>query len=366
VTPANTALTSEELFSDDNKSLTNSLHEAVNEFGTLSDINFGTRANVVLHYNGKSAAGDAGLVTWTMKGSGSGTVVLDAQHLTASLTTQGTTIASSVTSAFSKTGAHLALTSISFNDAVGTVALGNANVSGLAVFSGGVKTLALGDLTNQALLLIGAVLPDTSTKGTITLGNVTDFSLESDMPLTSLTATSWHDTAGTAKDTITAPSIGTLKVNGDLEANVTLSDDLATTAITVAGSLHNSTITTAGNLSAVTLGAIDTSSVFAGVTARPTSLSAFANPKTIASFTITGYAGHTTNLFANSQVAAQTIGSIKVKAVTPTGTGTYGFVADVIKSYSRTATPGHPDFTRSNLSAPLVVDNLGNYEVQIL
>jgi hypothetical protein len=264
---------------------------------------------------------------------------------------------------------RVSLNGVQFDDVIGTAKLGNVDVSGLIAASGGVKTLTLGNLTGESLLLIGPVLPDNSVTTTITLGNVTDFSMESDMPIASLTAGSWIDTAGSVKNSISAPSLGTLKVNGNFNANVTLTDDVPTTAITVTGRMENAIFTTMGNIGAVNVGALISSSIFAGTDARPASLADFTGARTIQSFNITGVGS---GLFANSQVAAQTLGTIKVDDVTPGATGSdVGFIADVIQSYSRAASPGHPAFSKSNLGKlntvdNLVVDDLGDYEVKVL
>ncbi len=363
VIPTDTALSVEERFSDDNKPAAPALHDAVNKFGTLSDINFGTRANVILKYSGKDTAGQSGLVTWTMAGPGNGTVGFNALLENISLTTQGTGLTSMVTTAFSKVGSHIALGGINFINPLGTAKLGAVDVSGLIAVSGGIKSLTLGDLSGESLLLIGSVLPDNTTKAAITLRNVTNFSLESAMPLASLTVASWKDTGGSIKDAITAPSLGTLKSVGDFEANLTLTDGVPTASISVLGKLQNSTITTSAGIGIVSLGAMLNSNLFVGVASRPTSVSDFGDPFAIQSFTIVGgiknYAG---DLFSNSQVAAQTIGAIKVQRVAATsGDGDFGFVADVIRSYSRLGGP-----TKSNVLLPQTFDDLGDYVVKVL
>jgi hypothetical protein len=330
-------------------------HALVNEFGS-----FDGRKNVVLKYK---SANDA-LITWAMAGGGAGVLNPDGTGKLV-LETQDTSLASTVTATSSKAATRIALDGLQFDDAIGTANLGLVDVSGLVAASGGIKTLKLGDLTGESLLLIGQALPDNSLKSTITLGTVTDYSIESSQPIASLTARFWHDTAGTHKDSITAPSLGTLKVTGNFESDVTLTDETQRTTVLVTGLLHNSTITTAGNLGAVTVGGIDSANVFAGVSSRPDALEDFADARTIQSFTIAGIKGYTGSLFLNSQVAAQTIGAIKVKDVSATGAGDFGFVADVIKSYSRTGAP-LPAFTRTNLTSPQIVDDLGSYEVQIL
>jgi hypothetical protein len=104
------------------------------------------------------------------------------------------------------------------------------------------------------------------------------------------------------------------------------------------------------------------SNLFAGVKSRPTSLSDFADPRSITSFTVAGIGGYSGFLFGGSQVAAATIGTIKVFGVNPTPVADFGFVADVINSYSRGGGP-----TKVRLSAPTAqpFDPIGNYSVSV-
>ncbi len=364
VVPADTALTVEERFTDDNKPAAVSAHDAVNKFGTLSDINFGTRANVVLKYTGKNTLGQSGIATWTMVGPGTGTVGFDAMHEDVSLAMQGTGLASTVTAAFSKPGTHIGLQSIQASNPLGAANLASVDVSGLIVLSSGIKTLNLGDLSGESLLLIGAILPDNAMKAAITLRNVTDFSIESAMPLASLSVASWKDTGGSIADAVTAPSLGTLRSAGDFEADVSLTDGVPTTSITVIGKLQNSTITTTAGIGTVTLGAMLDSKLLVGVSSIPTNVSDFSDPFAIQSFTILGGpAVPSGSLFSNSQVAAQTIGAIKVQRVaTTSGSGDFGFIADVIRSYSRIGGP-----TKTNVLLPQTFDDLpGDYVVKVL
>jgi cyclophilin family peptidyl-prolyl cis-trans isomerase len=326
-------------------------HQLVNQFG-----NFQGRTNVMLKYqlNG-------GLVTWSMQGPGTGGLTPDATgNLT--LEASGTTLATTLTALSSKTTARPSLTGIQFSSPVGIANLGTVDVSGLIAVSSGIKTLNLGNLTGDSLMLIGPVLPDNSVKAAITLKSVTDFSIESAMPIASLTVGGWTDTAGSVDDSILAPSLGALTVNGNFGANVTLFDDVPTASLKVTGRMDNATFHTAGNIGAISLGSISSSRILAGVDARPTSLSDVADARSITSFTITG-AG-STNLFTDSLVAARTLGTIVVKGVTPGDTGSAtdtGFIADSIVSYSRLGGPA-----KANMTTAQTFDDLGDYVVQVL
>jgi hypothetical protein len=93
-------------------------------------------------------------------------------------------------------------------------------------------------------------------------------------------------------------------------------------------------------------------------------VSDFTEARTIQSFTIAGLKDGRTDLFTNSLLAAQTLGTIKLKGVVAGGTGALGdlgLVADVIKSYSRVGGP-----TRTNVTLPEVFDDLGNFKVKVL
>jgi cyclophilin family peptidyl-prolyl cis-trans isomerase len=335
---------------DDNTS-SGGTHQLVNQFGNVNG-----RTNVALKYTSGGS-----VITWTLNGPGVATLVPDGSgHV--SLEASGTTLGSTIAAASTLPAVHAALTGIQIDNVVATANLGLVDVSGPVVISSGVRILNLGKLQagSQSLVLIGALLPGNTIRSTITLGAVADFSLESDMPIGSLTAASWNDSLDD-HDSILAPTIGVLKVNGNLEADVTLTDDQPMTSITVTGLLHNATIATPGNIGTITLGGISFGNVFAGTEARPGSLDDFAQVRTIQSFTITGIKNYTFGLFVNSQVAAQTIGTIKVQGINTGGTGDFGFVADVIRSYTRVG-----GVTKANLTAAGEVDRQNDYLVQIL
>ncbi len=365
VVPTDTALAKEELFSDDNRSTANSLHDAVNKFGTLTDSNFGTRV-AVFKYAGESTNAKPATVTWAIKGPGVGTIGFDAQGKDVSLSVQGTTFKSVVAPTLTKNSARLTLSSIDFADAVGPVNFGFVDLSGPLSASGGLRTLTLGSVSGQSLFSIGAALSDEKVKATLTFGAVQNVSIESSQPITSLTVASWLDNDATS-DVVSAPSLGKLLVKGtgNFEADLTLSDStVPLTSITIGGFLKNGAIKAAGDIGKVKLGGIDKGSVFAGVTARPATFIG-AEAHKIGSFSIAGIKGVTTPLFIDSQVAAQTIGVIQVKGVSaaPSPTAS-GFVAEAIRSYVR---PGV--LAKTNLTADYddVVDgaNVG-YLVKIL
>jgi cyclophilin family peptidyl-prolyl cis-trans isomerase len=133
------------------------------------------------------------------------------------------------------------------------------------------------------------------------------------------------------------------------------------TSISVTDLVTTSTIRTTGDIGKVTVGGMTKSSVFAGTDARPDDITDFDSIQKIGSFTIKESKG-VTNIFAESQVAAATIGKITVRGVdTASGTDVFGFVADKVAKYSRSPGP-----TFKNLDAAATKDSVGNYQLLIL
>jgi cyclophilin family peptidyl-prolyl cis-trans isomerase len=280
----------------------------------------------------------------------------------------GTTAASKLTATVVSGQSRVLFDDIAIDSVIGTVDFGKVDVRGNVALSGGVQTLKLGNLPGPGLLTIGAYLPANTTKATVTLGRVQDYSFESYMPVRSLTAVEWLD-SDDLPETLSFLSLDTLSITGaknvargDLQASVEVVGGTSVGSITVAGFLTASTVTTVGNIGSITLGGIEQSSVFAGTTARPAELDDFSAARTLSKFTIKGIAGYVGDLFIDSQVAAQTLGSVSVQKIGTTGSaGAFGFVADVIKSYNRGG-----GSRLSNQSLPGTFDGTGDYSVTVL
>jgi hypothetical protein len=133
------------------------------------------------------------------------------------------------------------------------------------------------------------------------------------------------------------------------------------TSLAITDLVDTSTIRTVGDIGRVTVGGMTKSSVFAGTDARPDDITDFDSIQKIGSFTIKATDG-VTNIFAESQVAAATIGKIAVRNVdTASGTGVFGFVADKVSKYSRLTGP-----TLKNLDTAATLDAQDNYQLLIL
>ena len=356
-------------FTDDDVARLSNQHALMNQFGNFS-IQNGTisRTGAVLKFTQDDGiAGNIDpLVTLSLKGNGNGHVTKSATGVL-DLEVSGTDLKTTLNALVGKGQPHLRLNDFNATTPLGTAALGLVDFDGFVTFSSGLKTATLGNLIGDSTFILGSLLPDNATKATIKLGRVQDYSFESQQPIASLTAIEWLDVAG-GDDTIDALSLDKLTITGakggprgDFEANIELSGVTPLAALTVAGFLKNSTVHTPGDIGKITLGGIDHSSIFAGTTARPDDLTDFTDERTIANFTIKGITG-ITDLFIDSQIAAQNIGTISVKGVdTDSGTGDFGFVADAIKSYNRLG-----GAKGAKLEGPGVTDRADDYLVQLL
>jgi len=256
-------------------------------------------------------------------------------------------------------------------ETIGTFSFTNSNVTGHINFDGGAKVVKLGNITSTDQTLTLGDFGDETTATTLTLGKVSDLNLEAAQPIASLTAVEWLD-KNTTENHITAETLtklnikgvvsGTTTTGGNLQADVNVTgSDSPVSSFVVAGMVSNVTIASAANVGTVKLGGMTNANFFVGTDTRPTALGDFDSNLTINSFTIAGITG-VSQVFANSQVAAQTIAKIVVKGVnTASGTGEFGFVADTVNSYARAGQP-----TRVNLTTPGEVDAVGNYSLTIL
>jgi peptidyl-prolyl cis-trans isomerase A (cyclophilin A) len=251
---------------------------------------------------------------------------------------------------------------------IGSIAVGGELSGGTIATHAAVKKLTTGNVTGATFTLGNASFVSSlaSSKGTLAFKTVSDSSIDASYPVTALTAYAWKNTALSNVETLAFQGLGTLKITGntkagvagDFEANITERSGLSVKSI-VAKTIKNSVIKTAGELDSLTAETLDGSSIFAGVTAKPTDAAGLANARNIGSVAVKA-------AFLNSSIAGAQIGKIAVAGVDgATGAGKFGFYADVIKSYVRA---GGPKLT--NVTGPAAgdapVDTAGvNYEVRV-
>jgi hypothetical protein len=279
----------------------------------------------------------------------------------AKLLLSGTTFASQLK--LSANGAAT-LSQVDITNAIGKVDFRVVSDLGDVSLAGGAKNLTFADVSGDSRLTIGA--PDSSQSVSIKLGRVADLIIESSQAIKSLQAIDWRDTTG-ANDTIAAPSLSSLKiqgsktVRGDFEADLETFTSARLGSITVAGLISNATIKAHGDIGAITAGGMVDSNVFAGTDERPDSLTDFDTIQTIQSVTIKGVSG-VANAFVDSQVAAAVISKIVVRDVDGTsGDSDFGFVADKVANYTRIGEPRLKNLTEAGIE-----DELGKYKLLIL
>jgi hypothetical protein len=198
-----------------------------------------------------------------------------------------------------------------------------ADLVGAFDTGGSLGKATLGNVTG------GSLVVGTGGQVALTVGDVTNFSIDSDSVIKSIKANLWSDDG--AADLISAPDFGTLAVKGNFGADI---DAASVKSLKVGGALVGASIRTAGNIGKVTAGGMSDSAILAGVNgaALPQSSAGFANAGAeIKGVTIKG-------TFSNSAVAAPTIGKLALGTVQPANNGTpLGVAADSVKSLTATA-----------------------------
>jgi hypothetical protein len=201
--------------------------------------------------------------------------------------------------------------------------------------------------------------------------SVKDFSIESLVSIRSIRAFQWLETGGDASS-ITAPTLGSLlitgragdaatAIRGDFEADVSLRGSTSLGLVQIAGFLRNASIVTTGNVGRVSVGGIEHSNIFVGVTERPDARADFAHPHSLGAFVVHSVAGSAAS-FIDSDVAAARIGTVFVRGIDEDSRDTrFGIVADAIQSYNRSNV-----FIAKARSHRQAFDRLGNYSVLVL
>ena len=280
---------------------------------------------VTLDARGRAQFRDADndLVTVQLKGGGSGTLTFAAQGPAdmQSISLSGTISRSSLT--------------------ITTAGRGTTTSVGTIDVDGPLRTLKATTTQLGGLLSIGAGPAKASVK--IALGAGLDGAIDSQMPIRSLTAGSWTSSDDQI-ETVAAPSLTTLKIRGDFQADLDLSGSAAKLAlgsakiggdltgslwqiagnvgkIAIAREVRDSAVRSTGSIAGVTVGACFSSDFLAGIAQGverfPVQQTAgqqdFANPlAAIGSFRVKGWRGlaRTQTLFADSNISAARIGSV--------------------------------------------------------
>jgi cyclophilin family peptidyl-prolyl cis-trans isomerase len=355
----------DQLFTDDDEAIGRE-HTWTNRFGTFS-IGGQTRTHAHLTY----VEPDGDTVTLSMNGAGSGRVTVDGndRDLEVSGTKAGSTLHLTT-----DRGGRVALHNVEISAPIGAAKLRAVDLSGFFTAAAGARVIELGDINSNSTFSLGAFGKTNAGSAKITLGHVHDVVFESLMPIASLRAVDWLDTQGD-NDSLSAPTLGSLTITGggatrgDFEADVILSAGRPFKSFHVTGFVKDSTITTNGPIASVIVGGMDHANIFAGVTARPTTIDEIKSAADIRSFRVSGVGNE--NAFIDSDVVARAFNRIVLLGVDgQSGTDDFGIVADFVKHYVRvtpTATIRGTGFDDPARFSPAgEADRDGNFVVKIL
>jgi hypothetical protein len=210
----------------------------------------------------------------------------------------------------------------SFTARTGDLVGAGFNLTG---FAGSIR---VGNVSNGAAFNLPGAAPAARPKSSVritagTIGDGTAITVAA--PLKSLTVTSFG--AGS----VTAPSIGTMTVSGNLAADVTATgarvaaNKAALGSLRVKGSIVGSNIDVNGNVTSVSARQFVDSRLFAGYSGPADGSGTFSTSAAIQSFRVTG----ATDAFANSTVIASILTSVVLQSAQGDNNHSpFGFIAD--------------------------------------
>ena len=265
--------------------------------------------------------------------AGPGSVQLGFPNATASdpltVTATGTTAASRLT--IRPARGTLTLGDVAVTGSLAALTAPAVTLDGSVTVSGTVRTVTLGNVADgPSTISVGG-----GGGGVLTayrFGTVSGLAITSAAPVASLTAASWS--GGGSADALTAPSAGTVHVVGNFDASVTLTGGgLDLRALIVGGALSDAHLAVAGGIGTVSVGGLSGSTVFAGVSAGTVGLPSAA-PELSAAGSIRTLVDRGTSPFADTDIAAHTIGSVSLRNATADDGGTpFGVSAASLRAF---------------------------------
>ena len=357
VTPSADSTISER-FDDDGVSFDSRQHAWYNAFGTFTIAGTGSRIDAKLTY--KEA--DGNVVQLGSDSTAFGQINWDGIDADLSLLKTSALSAISVKVLNPSKGDGLVdLDDVELLRFVNSLNLTKTSLTGSVSAARGIYDLRLGNVSGGGTLSLGAFpLGKTGSSTQVSLRQVSDFSIDSLAPISSITATQWLDPSGGSL--IEAPALGSLTITkGDFEADIYLTSGATLDSLKVAGFVRESLVRTSGNIGTIDVGGLDQADIYAGVNSRPQSAADFVARTTIDSLIVRGVAG-SSKAFIDSNVAAAEIGSVDLLKIDgASGTGAFGIVADAIKSYNRNGV-----FAVGDEEGPATLDVIGHYRLRIL
>ncbi|MCL2701054.1 MAG: hypothetical protein FWE88_05105 [Phycisphaerae bacterium] len=151
-------------------------------------------------------------VTFALSGGGYGEIVGGAYFSMITLSNTTTSSVLSITPKDATIGTSIG--SIVSAGPLKSVDAKNVDIRGGAQFDGGVLNVTLRNVYGAEQRMVVGAFPKANEKVSFKFDRIYNLSIASEMPIKSITATEWRDTGG-AYDTVTAPSLETLKITGD-------------------------------------------------------------------------------------------------------------------------------------------------------
>jgi len=343
----------------------------------------GDETSVVVGAGGHKALSlqqaDGTVVTVKVGGKGSATILADGDVLNQAVQKNGTdlitgtnAIISSISTTGTNSGTTLNITTtggkighingLTTDAAVGTINAKTVNLTGSLTAGGPVKNINLHGASGGTITIpAGGSVNIKSTTA------VTGESIASGSAINNITVPGWDGVSNTTSS-ISAPSIGTFNVKGDL-ANTTITLNGAGTELknlNVSGIIGSVILNASGNLSNVAAGSMSNDRIFAGV-GTLASGQALPNFPTdfVANDTINNV--RVKNSFANTNISAETLGNLTLGRITTSNGGTtFGVAGHSIKAVAATDTTTGKKISLHKLTATTDSTNFEDFVVKLL
>jgi len=343
----------------------------------------GDETSVVVGAGGHKAVSlqqaDGTVVTVKVGGKGSATILADGDVLNQAVQKNGTdlitgtnAIISSISTTGTNSGTTLNITTtggkighingLSTDAAVGTINAKTVNLTGSLTAGGPVKNINLHGASGGTI-----TIPAGGSVNIKSATPVTGESIASGSAINNISVPGWDGVSNTTSS-ISAPSIGTFNVKGDL-ANTTITLNGAGTELknlNVKGMIGSVILNASGNLSNVAAGSMSNDRIFAGVgtlasgQALPNFPTDFVTNDTINNVRVK-------NSFANTNISAETLGNLSLGRITTSNTGTtFGVAGHSIKAVAATDTTTGKKISLHKLTATTDSTNFEDFVVKLL
>ena len=343
----------------------------------------GDETSVVVGAGGHKAVSlqqaDGTVVTVKVGGKGSATILADGDVLNQAVQKNGTDLitgtnalissisttgtSSSTTLNITTTGGKIGhINGLTTDAAVGTINAKTVNLTGSLTAGGPVKNINLHGASGGTITIpAGGSVNIKSTTA------VTGESIASGSAINNISVPGW-DGVSNATSSISAPSIGTFNVKGDL-ANTTITLNGAGTELknlNVKGMIGSVILNASGNLSNIAAGSMSNDRIFAGVgplasgQVLPNFPTDFATNDTINNVRVK-------NSFANTNISAETLGNLSLGRITTSNNATtFGVAGHSIKAVGATDTTTGKKISLHKLTATTDSTNFEDFVVKLL